>query len=212
MRLLYNFLLTAGLILAAPLLLVKPKYRGRAAARLGAGLTAAPGGRPRIWLHALSVGEASSARSLVKGLRGAYPGGTIILSTTTRAGSEFARRQLAAEVDHFVPFPLDLPPSVSRFLRRLHPDLFILVETDFWPNFLAALRRRGIPALLVNGRISARSFARYRRLRWLFRPLFDSFDLLSMQTAADAGQMAALGVSATKVRPLGNLKYDPASP
>jgi 3-deoxy-D-manno-octulosonic-acid transferase len=212
MRILYNILLIPALILAAPLLLVKPKYRGRAAARLGVGLKKAGGGRPRIWLHALSVGEVSSARSLVKALRAAYPGGTIILSTTTRAGSEFARRQLTPEVDLFVPFPLDLAPSVSRFLRRLAPDLFILVETDFWPNFLAALRQRGIPALLVNGRVSRLSFVRYRRLRWLFRSLFDSFTGLSMQTAADAEQMTALGVAAEKVWPLGNLKYDAALP
>lgn len=212
MRILYNLLLIPGLILAAPLLLVKPKYRGRAAARLGFGLTKITGGRPRIWLHALSVGEVSSARSLVRALRTAYPEGTIILSTATRAGDEFARRQLAPAVDLFVAFPLDLPGVGSRFLRCLDPDLFLLVETDFWPNFLAALRHRGIPALLVNGRISRRSFTRYARLRWFFRPLFASFAGLSMQTAADAEQMAALGVAAEKVRPLGNLKYDAALP
>ncbi|MEJ2032300.1 MAG: 3-deoxy-D-manno-octulosonic acid transferase [Deltaproteobacteria bacterium] len=212
MRILYNLLLIPALILAAPMLLVKPKYRGRAAARLGFGLTEAAGGRPRIWVHALSVGEVSSARSLVKALRGAYREGMIILSTATRAGGEFARRQLASDVDLFVWFPFDLPSTVSHFLRCLDPDLFILVETDFWPNFLTALRQRGTPALLVNGRISRLSFARYSRLRWLFQPLFNSFTMLSMQTAADAGQMEALGVLGEKIRPLGNLKYDVALP
>jgi 3-deoxy-D-manno-octulosonic-acid transferase len=220
MQVIYNFLLATVLILASPLLFVKaiskPKYRGRAGGRLGFGLGNRLSDlsliRPRIWFHALSVGEVSSAQSLVRAVRVRYPAATIILTTTTRAGEVFARQKLGASVDLFLPFPFDLPPSVSRFIDRLDPDLFILVETDFWPNFMAALRKKAIPALLVNGRISRRSFALYRRLPWLFRPLFASFARLAMQTAVDVQRMAALGVEAVKVGAHGNLKYDAAGP
>jgi 3-deoxy-D-manno-octulosonic-acid transferase len=214
----YNLLLTVGVIVFAPLLFVKviltPKYRSRSAKRLGFALGERPGGsgadRPRIWVHALSVGEVASARNLVQELRRNYPQGILVFSSATRAGESFARSILGEDVDCFVPFPFDLLWSVKRLVSWVRPDLFVLVETDFWPNFQRELNRRGIPSLLVNGRVSAGSLASYRRFRWLFKPLFNSFQALAMQTEQDAISMRQLGVDPARLAVLGNLKYDAA--
>ncbi len=211
----YNILQGLGLIVVAPLLFVKsiltPRHRGRIGLRLGIGLAkelaGLPPGRPRLWIHALSVGEVASARALVLGLRERYPAATLILSVTTRSGLIYARETLGNTVDRVIPFPYDFYWSVRRALGLVRPDLFILVETDFWPNFLGQLANRHIPALLVNGRISAAAFRNYQRFRFLFAPLFNSFRLLSMQTEADAEQMRQLGVASQRLEVLGNLKY-----
>ena len=214
----YNLFMTVGVIVFAPLLFVKviltPKYRSRSLKRFGFALGQSPGGsasgRPRIWVHALSVGEVASARNLVQELRRSYPQGLIIFSSATRSGESFARALLQEYVDCFVPFPFDLLWSVKRLIAWAKPDLFVLVETDFWPNFLRELNRRDIPCLLVNGRASDSSFASYRRFRWLFRPLFNSFRALAMQTEQDAISMRQLGVDPARLAVLGNLKYDAA--
>ena len=214
----YNLFLTVGVIVFAPLLFVKviltPKYRSRSLKRLGFALGQGPGGfasgRPRIWVHALSVGEVASARNLVQELRRNYPQGVIIFSSATRSGESFARSTLHEHVDCFAPFPFDLLWSVKRLVSWVRPDLFVLVETDFWPNFLTELNRRDIPCPLVNGRASESSSARYRRFRWLFKPLFNSFQALAMQTEQDASSMRQLGVDPARLAVLGNLKYDAA--
>ena len=216
----YNIIQLLGLIVFAPILFVKtiltPKYRGRIPRRLGIGLnslvSAKPLGRPRIWIHALSLGEVSSSESLVKAIRSALPEATVLFSASTRAGEQHAQAILAGYVDLFVPFPLDLWWSVHRSVTALEPDLFILVETDFWPNFLSALQTRRIPSVLVNGRVSQKSFARYRRFRQFFLPLFDSFKFIAMQTEEDANKMVSLGIQPRKIKPLGNLKYDAVIP
>ena len=165
------------------------------------------GNRPRIWLHALSVGEVSSALPLALAIRGRFPEAFFIVTVATETGEKFARQALADSADLILPAPLDWLPSVQRCLRHLRPDLYIQVETDFWPGLLFSLRQRNIPALLVNGRISAASFRRYRRLRWLFLPMFACFSTLAMQTEADRDKMLALGIATARLPVLGNLKY-----
>jgi len=212
---LYNIVQVVALIVVAPLLFVKsiltPRHRGRIGLRLGFGLAnemgGLPAGRPRLWIHALSVGEVSSSRALVRAIRERYPDAALIFSATTRSGLAFAYETLGGTVDRVIPFPYDFYFSVRRALHLVRPDLFLLVETDFWPNFLGQLASRDIPALLVNGRISAAAFHNYQRFRFLFAPLFNSFRLLSMQTEGDAEQMRQLGVEAGRVESLGNLKY-----
>uniref|UniRef100_UPI004056202D 3-deoxy-D-manno-octulosonic acid transferase n=1 Tax=Candidatus Electronema sp. TaxID=2698783 RepID=UPI004056202D len=163
---------------------------------------------PVIWIHALSVGEVTSALPLVKGIRESISPAQIVFTATTRSGKELAERLIAPHVDLVLFSPLDFPCAVRRYLDAIRPDLFILVETDFWPNWLRQLRQRQIPAMLVNGRISEKSFAAYRRFAFFFKPMFSCFSLLSMQTAQDRDKMLALGIPAERIVCFGNLKYD----
>ena len=217
---LYNIFQIFSLILLSPLLLVKaiisPKYRGRILLKLGIGIEELiqklPAGQQRIWIHALSVGEVLSAHPLVKELRLARPSITLIFSASTKTGEELARNVMAKEVDLFIPFPLDIFSVARKFINLIAADLFVLVETDFWPNFIHTINRKGTPAILVNGRISQKSFARYQRFRFIFLPMFKIFKFISMQTESDAKKMIALGVNADRVKALGNLKYDAVLP
>ena len=217
---LYNIFQIFSLILLSPLLLVKaiisPKYRGRILLRLGIGIEELiqklPVGQQRIWIHALSVGEVLSAHPLVKELRLARPSITLIFSASTKTGEELARNVMAKEVDLFIPFPLDIFSVARKFINLIAADLFVLVETDFWPNFIHTINRKGTPAILINGRISQKSFARYQRFRFIFLPMFKIFKFISMQTESDAKKMIDLGINADRVRALGNLKYDAVLP
>ena len=217
---LYNIFQIFSLILLSPLLLVKaiisPKYRGRILLKLGIGIEELiqklPVGQQRIWIHALSVGEVLSAHPLVKELRLARPSITLIFSASTKTGEELARNVMAKEVDLFIPFPLDIFSVARKFINLIAADLFVLVETDFWPNFIHTINRKGTPAILINGRISQKSFARYQRFRFIFLPMFKIFKFISMQTESDAKKMIDLGVNADRVKALGNLKYDAVLP
>ena len=185
------------------------KHRGRILERLGLRLPHLPVRQgPVIWIHALSVGEVTSALPLVKAIRESIRPGRIVFTATTRSGKELAERLIAPHVDLVLFSPLDFPCAVRRCLDAIRPDLFILVETDFWPNWLRLLRRRQIPAMLVNGRISEKSFTSYRRFAFFFKPMFRCFSLLSMQTAQDRDKMLALGIPAERLVCFGNLKYD----
>lgn len=221
MFVLYNILQLLLLAVFLPFItifiLVNPKYRDRIPARLGLGL-----GRkvalPRtsadnpvqqiIWLHALSVGEVTSAVPLITGLRKKYPQSRIIVSVSTRTGKNLADTLLQKSVDHIIDGPLDILPVITRFTRCIQPNLYILVETDFWPNILLFLHQKNVPTILVNGRISAKSMRGYQRLRVFFVSIFESFTYLCMQTEHDREKMQDLGVQPEKLRTLGNLKFD----
>lgn len=217
MSALYNLIQLLFLPIALPIVLAvslfTAKYRRRIWRRLGWGLKDLVGqvevnGKKRIWLHALSVGEVTSALPLVCGLRERFPDAHLIFSTTTSSGNKVAERLMNGRVDLIVPFPLDILPVTATFVQRIRPDLFILVETDFWPNILSCLRHRDISTILVNGRISQQSMVSYRRFAFFFRPLFDTFHHLCMQTEEDRRNMIDLGIPAERVHTLGNLKFD----
>lgn len=162
---------------------------------------------PIIWIHALSVGEITSALPLIEEIRHQEPEIAIVFSTTTTSGRKLAEKKIRPLVDHLVPFPLDILFVVQRFIDIIDPDLFILVETDFWPNLLGCLRSRDIPLLLVNGRISEKSMNKYLRFRFFFRPMFEQFNELCMQTSNDVRQLKTLGLDPDKLKTWGNLKY-----
>lgn len=216
MIVLYNLCQIMVLAFFWPLLLalvpLKAKYRTTLPARLGIGLErhlpTVPATGKTVWIHALSVGEVSSARPLVIGLRREFPDIRIIFSATTATGMKTARTLLSDHVDAIIPFPLDIRPVIAGYLRQIRPDLFILLETDFWLNILTMLEQAGIPSILVNGRISAQSFSRYRRARIVVQRLFRSFTHLCMQTAIDRDNMERLGVDPGRLHCLGNLKFD----
>ncbi|MBT9131974.1 3-deoxy-D-manno-octulosonic acid transferase [candidate division NPL-UPA2 bacterium Unc8] len=164
-------------------------------------------GTPRIWVNAVSVGEVVAAGSIVKLLRETYPSASIILSTGTETGRKTAE-QTIKEVDGYIYFPLDFPWVVRRVLRILRPHLFITIETEIWPNFLSIARKMGIKTMLANGRISARSFNRYRRTRFLWKKVLGNFDAMSMISKIDAERIKSIGAEPEKVFISGNSKYD----
>ena len=220
MLIFYNLIQLLGLIILAPVIvcviIFKPKYRGRIFKRLGFGfanvVSQIDTSKQRIWIHALSVGEVSSVRSLIRSIREEFPEAAIIFSSTTRSGEQHAKVALANCVDSFVSFPVDIYWVARFFIASVKPDLFILVETDFWPNFLNLLKKKNIPAVLVNGRISEKAYANYQRFRFLFQPMFQSLRMLAVQREDDVTMLSTIGVPKEKVTRLGNLKYDVLTP
>ncbi len=212
----YNLIQLTFLVISLPLLLavvlLTPRYRLRTWQRLGFGLRALVErkrkGAKTIWIHGLSVGEVTSALPLISGIRNRFPEAFLVFSASTRSGSKVAEQLMTDRIDLLVPFPLDILPVTASFVRIIRPDLFILVETDFWPNILTCLHRHKVPAMLVNGRISHRSMASYRRFSFFFQPIFCSFRHLCMQTETDRANMIDLGVPDERVHTLGNLKFD----
>jgi 3-deoxy-D-manno-octulosonic-acid transferase len=164
-------------------------------------------GDESIWIHAVSVGEALTARAVVADLRERYPGLKIFLSTTTLTGQQIARSRFQ-DVDAVFFLPFDLPPFVNRTLRLVKPRLFIMMETEIWPNLLRACRRRGVKTMLVNGRISSRSYPRYRLARGFFRRVLADVDRFCMQSDESARRIVDIGADPARVTVTGSLKFE----
>ena len=162
--------------------------------------------RPRVLLHAVSVGEVNALRTLVGVLAEDCD---VIVATTTDTGLERAQ-SLYAGVAEIVRYPLDFSWSVRRFLDTVRPDVVALVELEIWPNFMGACRARGIPVAVINGRLSARSFKGYHRFRWLLRRSFASLAVVGAQDEAYAERFRAMGVAQDRVRVTGSMKWDSA--
>jgi 3-deoxy-D-manno-octulosonic-acid transferase len=212
----YSALLGLAFVFALPWYLWKDrgtgKYRASFRERLGrlpAGLSS--GASPSVWVHAVSVGEVLAARPLVRALRSRLPGHRLVVSTTTATGQALARRTLAeADAVFFAPF--DWVRPVRRALAAARPSLLVLMETELWPNLIRQARRSGARVAVANGRISPRSFGRYRLARGLLRPMLGEVDLFLMQADAHAARIRALGAPPGRVRVTGNLKYDALPP
>ncbi len=226
MYFLYTVLTALGAILLLPYFAVLRWRRGKHfhgfAERLGflpASLrAAATGGDGAIWIHAVSVGEVVAVIPLARRLRERFPSYRLVVSTTTATGQALARERLAppALADAVFYFPLDWSFPVRRAFHAVQPALVVVVETEIWPNFLRHARRRGVPVVFINGRISERSFARSRRWMWLargfYRRMLADACLFLMQSEADAQRLQALGAPPARVEVTGNLKYDVALP
>jgi len=158
-----------------------------------------------IWLHAVSVGEARAAAPLVRALAGAYADHRILITCTTAAGRETIK-QLYGESVLVAYLPYDLPAAVQHFLEHYRPRLGILMETELWPNLLAQCARHGVPVMLANARMSAKSASGYHRWRSLTQPAFAALAAVCAQTTDDAERIRALGARAVEVT--GNLKFD----
>lgn len=165
-----------------------------------------PHSAPCIWLHSVSVGEVLAGQPLAYALRERFPHASFVISTTTDTGQARAREQLAW-MDAHVYFPLDVPWITERAVTCLCPTLVIILETEIWPNFLRTCARHHVPVVLANGRLSDRSFARYRRLGRMMGDLLGYFRLCLMQSDADAERIRQLGASPARVVTTGNLKY-----
>ena len=167
--------------------------------------------RRTIWVHAVSVGEVRSAAPLVAALVERYPAHKVVVTTMTPTGSRQVRELFGDRVAHcYVPF--DFPDAVRRFFDRVRPELAVVAETEFWPNLFAECRRRRIPLLLVNGRVSQASLRGYLRVPAITRTMLACADLLCAQTSVDAQRLRNLGAPAELVHVTGNLKFDVGLP
>lgn len=212
MYFLYSLATCVALVGLAPLFIYKAirhrKYVGSIRQRLGFfPVSFNLDAESSIWVHAVSVGEVLAARPLLGDLRDRYPTLKIFLSTTTRSGQELARRQVA-DVDGVFYFPFDWAWTVRRTLDLVRPRLLVMVETEIWPNLLREGRRRGVRTVLVNGRISHRSFPRYRLVRPFFRRVLADIDRLCAQGDETARRLVALGADPAHVVVTGSLKFD----
>lgn len=213
MYLVYSFALGAAFLVSAPYWLIQMlrqgKYRAGVGERLGrvpARLLSASGGPAVVWLHAVSVGEVLAASGLVAELRALFPGGRVVVSTTTTTGQKLARERFGEENVFY--FPLDFAFAIRPYLRALQPRLVVLAETEFWPNFLRLARGSGARVAVVNARISDRSLPGYRRWRWLLSDILRNVKLFLAQSEEDKRRLVSIGAAAERVQVAGNLKFD----
>jgi 3-deoxy-D-manno-octulosonic-acid transferase len=162
---------------------------------------------PSIWIHAVSVGEALTARAIAADLKERYPHLRLFVSTTTLTGQQLARRSFQM-ADGVFYFPLDLALVVRRVLDIVRPQLFVMMETEIWPNLLRECQARGVKTIVLNGRISARSYPRYRLVRPLFRRVLGLVDRFCVQGEETAARLADLGAPRDRITITGSLKFD----
>lgn len=205
-----RYLYTLLLYLLLPLLLLRQAWRGRGLADARGSLSARLGrvektaGRP-VWLHCVSVGETVAAEPLVAALLAS--GMPLLLSSTTFTGAARVRARFGQRVARCY-MPYDTPAAVARFLTRVQPRLLVIMETELWPNLLHACHQRGIPVLLVNARLSARSARGYARVSALTAPMLQNLSAVAAQTQADASRFLSLGLPPERLHVTGNLKFD----
>lgn len=207
---LYSLLYTLAFFALLPYFayqaLFNRKYLGNLSGRLWLSPLAGDS-RPAIWLHAVSVGETIAAKPLIAALRQRFPEHRLVISTTTMTGQAVARQQIA-EADDVCYFPFDWKPTVRRALNAVQPEVVVLMESELWLNFLDECRSRQIPTIVVNGRISDRSFPRSQKFGFFIRRLYRLVNRFLMQSQIDAERAIKLGAPADRVAISGNLKYD----
>ena len=213
-RFAYN---AAGTVLAAatipvwvPYMLARRKYRLSFLRRCGfineqTRLRLAA--KPNIWIHAVSVGEFNLAATLLDQLRPHYPHHQFVVSVTTLTGHEVAQKRLRPE-DILLFFPIEFLPSMAHVVSLVSPRLAIIVETEIWPNFIYCLSNLGVPCFMANGRVSAKSFRRYHRVKPFMKDVLGRITRFNMQTEHDATRVISLGAPADRVTVAGNIKFD----
>ncbi|MBQ9726196.1 MAG: metallophosphoesterase, partial [Kiritimatiellae bacterium] len=167
--------------------------------------------KPRVWIHAVSVGEANLAGTVIRELRRRDPSFSCVFSTTSSTGRGVCEK-IAGPDDVVIYLPLDFPRCVRRALAAVNATALVLTESELWPNLLRALRRKGVPLLLLNGRVSDRSAPGYRRLRFFFGPVLRCFDVLLAQSPLDRDRLVAAGAPPEKIRVTGSVKFDVPPP
>jgi 3-deoxy-D-manno-octulosonic-acid transferase len=161
-----------------------------------------------IWVHCVSVGEFNAARSLIDQLLDIYPEHRLAITTTTITGAEAVRNHYQDRVIHYF-FPFDLPFIVGPFIKKINPVACILLETEIWPNLINNLNKKAIPVVLVNARLSERSFSKYQRFfSNLVQKTLNQLTLIASQNEHSSERFLSLGVSPNKVVTVGNLKFD----
>tara|TARA_R110002072_G_scaffold302615_1_gene486803 strand:- start:72562 stop:73911 length:1350 start_codon:yes stop_codon:yes gene_type:complete len=209
LNLVYCLLLTAVSPVLVYRSLVHGKYRTGWSEKLFGSLPdlgSVSDGRERYWFHAVSVGEVLLLQSILPELRSRSPKAEIVLTTTTTTGHDVARHKFPDVTIGY--FPLDFSWAVRRALSRIQPTQIVLVELELWPNFLKTAQENGIPVSLINGRLSEKSFRGYSKVRWLLRPVLQSFNLLAVQNETYAERFLALGVRSECLHVTGSAKFD----
>ncbi len=216
MYVLYSGALAVAVLASSPWWLLKMLRHGKYRAGLGERLGRVPGRLELpaaggcIWVHAVSVGEVLACSGVIAGLREHFPGRSVLISTTTATGQALARHRFGAENVFY--FPLDFAFAIRPWVRALRPELVVLAETEFWPNFLHLVRRSGGCVAVVNARVSDRSYPRYRRFRFAMRGILRNVDLLLAQTEEDRRRLISMGAAPERVKVTGNLKFEVAPP
>lgn len=209
MRHLYSLIL----LLLLPLVIIhlgwlslrNPGYRQRWRERFG--FIPAQPETPTIWLHAASVGEVQAAAPLIDRLQDSYPDYRVVMTTMTPTGARAVQQRFGSSVAHFY-LPYDLPFMVRRFIHRLQPSIFLVMEMELWPNLFRSCRRAGVPVILVNARMSVRSAAGYARLAGLTKATLNDTSLIAAQSQGDAERLIKLGARPDSTVVAGNLKFD----
>jgi 3-deoxy-D-manno-octulosonic-acid transferase len=213
---LYSVLLVLFLLATLPYWLLQMmrhgKYRAGLRQRLGRvpPHLAAARDQPTIWIHAVSVGEVVASSGVVEALQRKLPGHRVVISTTTDTGQKLAAQRFGAENVFY--FPLDFAFAIRRYLAVLRPQLIVVAETEFWPNFLRLAKGSGARIAVINGRVSDRSLRGYRRFRFWLPKVLENVDLSLGQTDEDRRRLIAIGAPAVRVSVAGNLKFDVAPP
>ena len=212
MYFIYSLLLGLGFLILLPRFLLDAFRHGKYVAgfreRLGSLSPIPRDGRPLVWIHCVSVGETQAARPLVQGIKERFPESLIAISTITLTGQNLARKIFKHDAARVFYFPFDWRWVVRRTLKAINPDTVLVMETELWPGFLRECKNQQIPVALVNGRLSAQSFRRYRLIRRFMTRVLSSLNLAIMQTEADAERLRALGMDADKTFVFGSMKFD----
>lgn len=212
---LYNILLALGMIFLVPFygakILFTGKYRKSIGPKLGFldrdNLKNALKGHPRIWVHAVSVGEVTAAAPIVEKLRSHQPEACILLSTSTETGQDMAKK-IVPHASAFFYFPLDFPFVVRKVIDLIRPDIFVAMETEIWPNFIRICKESGAKLLILNGRISPRSYKKYMKTKSFWRRVLQGIDEIGVISETDANRIKDVGIDENKVQVVGNAKYD----
>jgi 3-deoxy-D-manno-octulosonic-acid transferase len=213
---LYSVVLATAMLVSLPWWLFQilrhGKYRTGFAERIGRvpARLREPSDASVIWVHAVSVGEVLAVSGLVEAMRRNFPQRRVLVSTTTDTGQQLARKRFG-EANVFY-FPLDFAFAIRPYLQALRPELVVLAETEFWPNFLRLVHASGARIAVVNGRISDRSLPNYRRFQWALRRMLAHVDMFLTQTDEDAERLRSIGAEPARIRVTGNLKFDVAVP
>jgi 3-deoxy-D-manno-octulosonic-acid transferase len=210
MYFIYSLLLAVGFLILLPRFVYDAFRHGKYVAgfRERLGTISPANGQPLIWIHCVSVGETQAARPLVLQIKKQLPDRRIAISTTTLTGQNLAREIFKHDAEKVFYFPFDWRWSVRRTLKALHPEAVLIMETELWPGFLRECERQQIPVAILNGRLSERSFRRYRLFRGFMSQVLRGVSLAIMQTEADADRLRLLGIAPAKVRVSGSLKFD----
>src|SRR5271165_131823 len=212
MYVLYSALLALLLVITLPYWLLQMLRHGKYRAGLRQRFGRVPsrllrhGEERTIWVHAVSVGEVVAASGVIEALRAEFPAHRVMVSTTTSTGQKLAAKKFGAENVFY--FPLDFGFAVRPYLEAVRPELCVIAETEFWPNFLRLARGGGARVAVINCRISDRSLPGYKRLRFWLPRVLANVDLFLAQTEEDRQRLIAIGAGEAKVTVGGNLKFD----